>query len=209
MDAAALAAIDPSRARDADRARDDENRARPAQDDDAVFDEFRHSNGALSARRRRRRRGDDARWDRWTRRPQSSPPWMRQGETKAKTRSRKRAREAGGGDDDAFLADDDEDLSEDASESETAEESDADAASESSLGSASDEDEGAGFGGGGAHYAEDFSTNPVASGFRAPAVKGRGVEERRPEALPPGNEAYVEVQREEAGRGESGRAVGG
>jgi SWI/SNF-related matrix-associated actin-dependent regulator 1 of chromatin subfamily A len=185
MDAAALAPIDPSRARDADPASDDENRARPAQDDDAVFDEFRHSNGVLA-----RVGGDEGVETRAVGSldapSQSSPPWMRKGETKAKTQSRKRAREAGGGDDDSFLADDDEDLSEDASESEMAEESDADAASESSLGSASDEDEGAGFGGGGAHYAEDFSTNPVASRFRAPAVKGVVLKNVDPKRYPPG-----------------------
>jgi hypothetical protein len=76
MDAAALAPIDPSRARDADPASDDENRARPAQDDDAVFDEFRHSNGVLA-----RVGGDEGAETRAVGSldapSQSSPPWMR------------------------------------------------------------------------------------------------------------------------------------
>ena len=144
--------------RDARRARatgDGEISEKMAQND-GVFEEFDTSVARSCARTmpvRARRWGllDDP--------SRSSPPWMQRNanatttaeeETRGIGERRRRRR---------FLADDDEDLSADEDESEMSDESDTDA-SDSSLGSASGEETN-----GIRAYADDFSTNPVASSF--------------------------------------------
>jgi SWI/SNF-related matrix-associated actin-dependent regulator 1 of chromatin subfamily A len=146
-----------------------------AQDDDDVFEEYRHANGGLV------RLADGGEGTTLAAaKPvmnvpssQSSPPWMQRGPAKANGASRKRSRallaSQSEGD---FIADDDDEAESDEDADEDEDElSDGDSDSESSLGSASDEGPGNGFGAyGGGDY--DYSTNPnVASGFRAPVVK--------------------------------------
>ena len=146
-----------------------------AQDDDDVFEEYRHANGGLV------RVADGGEGTTLAAaKPvtnilssQSSPPWMQRGPAKASGASRKRSRallaSQSEGD---FIADDDDEAESDEDADEDEDElSDGDSDSESSLGSASDEGPGNGFGAyAGGDY--DYSTNPnVASGFRAPVVK--------------------------------------
>ena len=128
---------------------------------DGVFEEFRHVGGALV---RADDAGASAAMGSLDDPSRSSPPWMQRNANATTTGKRKRAGSARDADDDSFLADDDEDLSADEDESEMSDRSDTDA-SDSSLGSASGEETN-----GLRAYADDFSTNPVASSFKAPTL---------------------------------------
>ena len=128
---------------------------------DGVFEEFRHVGGALV---RADDAGASAAMGSLDDPSRSSPPWMQRNANATTTGKRKRAGSARDADDDSFLADDDEDLSADEDESEMSDGSDTDA-SDSSLGSASGEETN-----GIRAYADDFSTNPVASSFKAPTL---------------------------------------
>ena len=161
---------------------------------DGVFEEFRHVGGALV---RADDAGASAAMGSLDDPSRSSPPWMQRNANATTTGKRKRAGSARDADDDSFLADDDEDLSADEDESEMSDESDTDA-SDSSLGSASGEETN-----GIRAYADDFSTNPVASSFKAPTLpKPKPAPSLKFSMKAP---SAASARRRERGRGESER----